>query len=742
MSPSSGSDGLGRSRPGATPNSTATGRHAARVYEFGPFRLDTAERLLQRAGQAIPLAPKAFDLLVYFLEHRAHLLERQQLLHLVWPDTYVEEANLSYTVSQIRKALGDSEHGERYIETIPKHGYRFVANVREVQPVAEAAPAVARHRGSATLPIAAMITLAGAAGVALYVSVVSPRSSTHPSATELVVVPVTSLPGRENQPAFSPDGNQIAFVWERAGENNPDIYVKLVDTGEPLQLTTNPAPDFSPVWSPDGSHLAFAREGDASGIYLVPALGGAERKVGDLFGASGYHSGASRMFGRGTLSYSPDGKYLAVADKTSATEPFGIFLLALDTGGRRRLTSAPPASAGDESPAFSPDGTTVAFTRLVGGAKEIYVVPVTGGQPRRLTFEDNIRPGSFTDGLAWTPDGRDIVFASNRSGSFQLWRVPVTGGTPVRIGVYAQHLSLPTVSRDGKRLAWVQSSYDTNIWHVPVPEPGGPLVPPTPLIVSTAADSNPQYSPDGQRIVFGSLRSGTPEIWSADHDGRRVMRLTNMGGPVTGTPRWSPDGKEIAFDSMVAANRDIYVVSANGGKPRQLTTEAAEDTCPSWSGNGQWIYFGSSRSGRMQIWKMPSTGGAAVQVTRQGGFEGFESTDGKYFYYAKGRDVAGIWRVEVEGGVETPVVDHHGAGFWRSWAVTETGIYFATAEGPASPIIEFFSFATGDITLVAVLERPISARVWGLAVSPDRRSILSTQIDLSSSDVMVTHDFR
>jgi len=193
---------------------------------------------------------------------------------------------------------------------------------------------------------------------------------------------------------------------------------------------------------------------------------------------------------------------------------------------------------------------------------------------------------------------------------------------------------------------------------------------------------------------------------------------------------------------MVAANRDIYVVSSNGGMPRRLTTEPGEDTCPSWSRDGRWIYFGSSRSGPLQIWKMPSTGGPAVQVTRYGGFEGFESTDAKHFYYAKGRDAPGICRIAVGGGAETPVVDRHGAGFWRSWAVTDAGIYFASAEMPARPVLEFFDFAAGDTMGVAVLARPISARVWGLALSPDRRWILYTQIDQSSSDIMLMQRFH
>ena len=177
--------------------------------------------------------------------------------------------------------------------------------------------------------------------------------------------------------------------------------------------------------------------------------------------------------------------------------------------------------------------------------------------------------------------------------------------------------------------------------------------------------------------------------------------------------------------------------------PRQLTTEPGEDTCPSWSRDGRWIYFGSGRSGSLQIWKMPSAGGQAVPVTRSTeGSRGSSRRTGSISTTPKGGTSAGIWRIPVGGGAETPVVDHHGAGFWRSWAVTEEGIYFVTAEMAARPIIEFFSFAAGDMRPVAVLERPVSARVWGFSVSPDRRWILYTQIDQSSSDIMLMESFR
>ena len=306
-------------------------------------------------------------------------------------------------------------------------------------------------------------------------------------------MPVTRFPGRETQPALSRDGRQIAFVWDGAEENNADIYVKLIGAGDtPLPLTSDPAPEHSPVWSPDGLYVAFVREGDAGGIYLADALGGAERKLGDIVPTCLYQRGAYYQFLRNTLSYSPDGKYLAVADSAAAGEPFSIFRLEVETREKKRLTYPPAASVGDDSPAFSPDGRTLGFARLMAGGKDIYLVPVAGGEATQLTSESTVRPGSLTDGMAWTPDGREIVFASNRTGSFLLWRVPVSGGAPTRIDVGAQDVSRPAIARSGNRLAWIQTSLDRNIWRAEVPGPAGQSSAPTRLIASTASDSNPQ----------------------------------------------------------------------------------------------------------------------------------------------------------------------------------------------------------------------------------------------------------
>jgi eukaryotic-like serine/threonine-protein kinase len=226
----------------------------------------------------------------------------------------------------------------------------------------------------------------------------------------LKVIPFTSLPGVELEPSFSPDGSKIAFSWSGGKETiNCDIYVKQIEAGNPLRLTTHPAEDRSPVWSPDGNYIAFSRLSETDGgIYIVPSLGGAERKV---------YSAKWLDTMLHYIDWSPDGKLLAFQVRDSPNESSSIFLLSLDTLEKRKLTSPPEQHwYGDWHPVFSTDGQTLAFLRDSSIATEdVYVVSISGGEPRRMTF-DNTGIG----GLAWTNDGSHIVFTSNRGGDADL----------------------------------------------------------------------------------------------------------------------------------------------------------------------------------------------------------------------------------------------------------------------------------------------------------------------------------
>jgi Tol biopolymer transport system component/DNA-binding winged helix-turn-helix (wHTH) protein len=753
-------------------------QQVSHFYEFGPFRLDITERILLREGQYVPLPPKAFDTLMVLVENGGHILDKDELLKRIWPDTFVEEVNLAKKVSYLRKILG-GEQSEQYIETIPKRGYRFVVPVREVfdeniDSVMIPKPAVPLAGGETTAATleqsfkttseietlnpdrlaaasasrtyhfvrrlrwaAFLLFLAILSSVTIWMIVSRPAAKS--PAPHLKIVPFTSFPGSETHAAFSPDENQIAFVWGGEKGDNQDIYIKLIGTGQPLRLTSNVAADTHPTWSPDGRYIAFFRQSaDSSGFYLVPALGGSERKVAEVFPYRTLTPGNSQY-------YSADGKFLAIADKNSQEEPFSIFLLSIETGEKQRLTAPPVGTVGDSYPAFSPDGKTLAFMRSSSSATtDLFLLPLSGGKPQQLTFDN-----TSVYGLAWTADGKEIVFASRRGSSlFNLWRVAVSGGTPERLPTIGQNVVSPAISPQGNYLSYTQALDETNIWRMALDSSGkGGAA--TSLISSTLADNGPDYSPDGQKIVFASNRSGEFGLWVCDRNGANPMPLIESGPYLTGTPRWSPNGQRIAFDSRSRAgdpdpigNADIYVIHADGGQPTRLTDDPAEDITPSWSRDSRWVYFGSTRSGSMQIWKIPASGGEAIQVTQQGGFEGFESLDGKSFYYSKGRAVPGIWRIPVGGGEESLVLDHHSAGYWRLWALTEKGIYFATAIAPSQPVIEFFNFATGKITHIATLDKPISRSDPGISISADRRWLLFAQMDQSGSDIMIVDNFR
>jgi Tol biopolymer transport system component len=573
--------------------------------------------------------------------------------------------------------------------------------------------------------LCAVLSIAGS----LWFSLRNPEGKRLPSTPR--IIPFTGLSGVEDDAAFSPDGNQVAFIWNGGTGEVFHVYVKLIDTGTPLKLTNAPVSDTSPAWSPDGRHIAFLRqlESGKRGLFLVPSLGGAERKLSEL---SLEFPGPN--FNDRIADWSPDGKFLAFVDKLAPQQPDSIYLLSVDNGEKRRFTTPPSHYLGDTDPAYSPDGQVLAFVRAGNnfGVSDIYVQPVKGGEAKRVTFDNR-----WVGGLTWTQDGRGIVFSSERAGLFSLWEVAASGGAPERLSVGGEDALLPSIAHKGNRLAYTRSFFNQNIWRIRGPRSKAPGGPPVKFISSARAQDSPQFSPDGRRIVFSSDRSGSIEIWVCDNEGGNPVQLT-FGGPLSGTPRWSPDGRQIAFDSRPQGRSGIYVMSADGGQPRLMTSEAAVDIVPSWSRDGKWIYFNSNRGGDWQIWKMPAQGGEARQVTRKGGFEAFESPDGRFLYYSK-QDAKGIWRMPVGGGEETLILNRRTE---RNWTLTYWGLCFIDMESSPHPAIEMLDFATGRVTRIASLDKDVPGVVPGLAVSPDGEWILYAQVVQSESHLMLVENFE
>ena len=608
--------------------------------------------------------------------------------------------------------------------------------------------------GSTRRRVVAAAALAAAAVVGLYWWGLRPAAR-DPRGSLPEVVPLTSYPGREAEPSFSPDGSKVAFTWNGASQTNRDVYVKEIGSERPLRLTSDPALDGSPAWSPSGSQIAFLRDrpGSGSEVRVVPASGGPERRLADI--------AASAEYG---LAWSPDGRRLATVDRSSPTAPPGIVLVDADTGVKQPLTSlASSAGRGDSWPSFSPDGRIVAFKRSVAPtAHYVCVVPAAGGEVRRLASATAV-----TSPLAWTAGGEEIVFAaltfanegappvpSTRSNSGAppvLWRIAAAGGR-ARPLVGTANAHGVTVSRDGTRLAYTQQTTDWDVWRIDLREPTRDAQ--SRFIASTRFDGNAQFSPDDEQVVFTSARSGGFEIWVADVEGGNLRQLTFLGktGSV-GSPRWSPDGRNIAFDYLAEGDTgaDILVVSASGGPTRRITTSPSPDVRPSWSRDGRAIYFSSHRSGRWQVWKVPFDGEAQAsprQITRGGGYASLESMDGEHLYFSRRLSVPedpvnAIWRIPVDGGNEEVVIASVPSSD-TNWDVAADGIYFVDrtedSGAPQQWVLRLFGF-DGRVRELSRLRYPPRLAGPALSVSSDGRWALVSQQD-EESDLMLVEGFR
>lgn len=599
-----------------------------------------------------------------------------------------------------------------------------------VRPQTEAAKAT--WSASVRLRI---VTVAVVAAIVLAVTGwywLSRQLSSEPQ-TPLAPVPLTSYPGWESHPSFSPDGVQVAFCWCTEGpSSNCDIYIKQIGVEPPVRLTRDPAADTAPAWSPDGRFIAFMRSisSTRAKVMVIPQRGGQERLVKEC-----EYTGLAENPGP-DVAWTPDSKWLIFPSVES--DKSGLVVLSVETLQEKRLTIS-PAGVFEFCPAFSSDGRILAFSRWSEGGSHLYLLRLgetctPQGEPERIGLESTCNTGP-----AWMPDAKEILFG-DCSG---LWRMMVSkSANPQRLIFALKGASAPAVSRQGNRLAYTMGSRDINIWRVDLKVPGQQAGTPVRFISSTRFEFHATYSLDGKRIAFVSERSGAREIWTCDSDGSNPVQVTSFRGMFVGMPKWSPDGRSIAFCGFPGGEPFIYVVSADGGVPRRLTTDPPGGNWPNWSGDGRSIYFVTESAGSSQIYVAPATGGKATQVTRDPDKPDLphESPDGKFLYYSKGWPFPqSVWRVPVEGGEGTKLFD--GVDKYGSWTIRGDGIYFFAAPDEKGRCdLSIYEFATGRthriLRVMARVER------FDLEISPDGRTALYTQEDESGSDLMLVENFR
>jgi Tol biopolymer transport system component len=577
---------------------------------------------------------------------------------------------------------------------------------------AQTRPAAGRRALSLRLVGVALLT------ITILTVLVWKITASRPGPVPLEVRNFTSLPGAEMQPAFSPDGSKVVFLWNGSENGRRNIYVQNVGSFSPVLLSNEAEGEVSsPVWSPSGREIAFLRptSPDHLGVYVM------DLATRDITRRAVLESAPSPIGPSVLIDWSPDGKFIAATDRRD------LVLISTANGAITRITTSPEQILGHYEPAFSPDGRTIAFREsLSHGVDQLSLLDLSSGRITRLT--SGARP---LMGHTWTPDGNSLIYARQRS----LWRIAASGGEPSRLTdgtVTARH---PRVARAGNRLVFASPRQNIRVWRVPLPGGSPELV-----LSSTLTDVSPDIAPDGRRIAFRSDRSGTDEIWVSGIHGTAPRRLTQFGRTLTGCPRWSPDGHSLALDSRTGDNSDIFIVNVDSGKLRRFTSENYDEVVPSWSRDGRTIYYSANTNGVWQIWKRPVDGGASLQVTQGGGFGAWESADGRWLYYTKDRGGRAIWRLPVSGGTEEAVFQGLDAGMWGNWRLHKDTIFFAGVQQPYS--LRAFDLATRKETQLATLpNRPLVGDA-GLAVAPDGSSVVISLSEPVASDLYLVEQFH
>ena len=447
---------------------------------------------------------------------------------------------------------------------------------------------------------ATALVWAGIAAVVIGVGATLAYRAGQDGVRPLAARPVTSYPGDERDPALSPDGAQIAFAWDGGAEGAAeggrqfDLYVQPTEGGAPVRLTSHPADERSPAWSPDGQRLAFVRcgLGGDCGVFVVDAGGGAGQALPIPDGLAIQN-----------LVWSPDGETLAFSARRGRQGAYSLHLLPLGEGRVQRLTAPASTYPGDLDPAFSPDGQRLAFVRTaLDGRQDVAIATVRGGRVRRLAREQR-----GITGLDWTADGREVVYAATRDGAAGLWRVGLDGTAPRWVALGSGEVASPSVTAAGG-LAFARQQVRSQIVEVGPDGGARPLLPSTqddrqPAVtpsgdriafVSTRSGSHevwtarpdgsaarrltqidgarvsgPKWSPDGRSLVVTARSQGNADVFLVLPDGRTRALTSDPADDVA--PAWSADGESVYFASNRGDRWQIYRVPTSGGEPAPVT---------------------------------------------------------------------------------------------------------------------------------------------------------------------------
>lgn len=644
---------------------------APEVFEFGDITVDLRRVVVLRAGRPVALEPKSFDVLRHLVEHRDRLVTKEELLETVWAETFVTPNVLTRAVAQLRKALGDDAFQAKYIETVAKRGYRFIAPLNAPAkseapaqdppaPVLAAPPAV---------PRAIVVLIGGLLAVIVGLSVLAfrdraPEISTSP---EPALRRLTTGSHSYSFPSISPDGRTVAYSSDETGAM--EIYLTGFAPGSrEVALTSDGAYNMDAAWSPDGQWIAYHSR-KKGGIWVVPSGGGTARQVVD-FGSQ--------------PSWMPDGQRIVfTSDAGGMAAQSILWSVDVEGGERRQITRLGAPRGGHSIPAVSANGRLVAFSVSIGNVRrEVWTMPINDtSPPTKIGIGSHPRFSPDTTSVYWI--GRAAEDSSDTLMRVAIDERGVPTGEPALIRSFpASYAGGFSVARDGTAVVWLFRGA-ANLWTVEAPAGDARPAPPTALTSEDVRNTYASHSTDG-RVAYHQFAMGqAPTTWLIDEDGKNLELLTaGLKFGVWG-PQWRPDNKGLFVLTAGLDRRPISFAWLDLAT-RQLSTipvTAEGALSPRLSADGREIAFHViDEGGVLNVWTQALAGGPRKQVTFDAEAMSYPmwSPDGQSLVIEiKRGDDTHIGVVSRDGGPVELLVTERGQSWPYSWAPDNDRIAFA-----------------------------------------------------------------
>ncbi|MFN0123757.1 MAG: winged helix-turn-helix domain-containing protein [Blastocatellia bacterium] len=680
------------------------------LFEFGPFSLNPREPALLHEGRPQPLPPKVFELLRLLLENSGQILEKDHLLEQLWPDAIVEESSLTQLVFQLRKALGESGARQQYIETVPRRGYRFIAEVRLTQrgeseitltsrtgtrivieeeevrnpvtaPVISPAPSVMAQPGASRAPwkksktwwaLAALLLVAAIAGSWPWF-----KGRNRPAAFTQFNQRKLTASGKAFHPAVSANGKWVAYVFEDAGKHG--VWVRQAETTDRIQIVPASEQDILGVtFSPDGQFVYYVvrpKNEAVATLHQISTIGGAARKVLSNLDTA--------------VTFAPEGKRFAFLRNVPETSE--TILLTANADGTQEQPLAVrkrPNSFLPQGPAWSPDGRTIACSMRQVNEKESYAyiatVSVADGQVTPL----GASRWTMTGQTAWLNDGSGLVVTAWHQASpvfaDQLWLLSWPEGEARQITNDLNSREGVSLAAQANVLATARADRIARMWVLPGGKTGAAQVSKAALADNYSEIFGLDWTPDG-KLVYGTHAGGNADIAVMEADGTKQRQLTFDARRET-WPVVSADGQFIVFTAQGADPPHLWRMKRDGGDRRQLTYGRGE-SYPSLTPDGRWAIYSSVETGESNLWKVSLDGGQPVRLTSKPSGRATVSPDGQWIaclYRDDKQKPVQVVLLPVAGGEPVKVFDKMPPPGWSVIKWTPDGralTYIATRDG-------------------------------------------------------------